>query len=169
MVTELVEGETLRDWLKRSKQSSGWDPSIEIARQVLEALRAAHAAGIVHRDLKPANIMARFDGYVKVLDFGLAKRVQVPNRPPTEDTATLSTGLPGQIIGTVAYMSPEQIEGGEIDARSDLFAFGIVLYEMLAGRTLAGKVYARNLVRHSSRRAAAGRTRPGRRVTKTPL
>jgi serine/threonine protein kinase/tetratricopeptide (TPR) repeat protein len=134
MVTELVEGETVREWLMRSKQTSDVDQTIEIARQVLEALRAAHAAGIVHRDLKPANIMVRFDGYVKVLDFGLAKRMRAANRLPAEETVALSASVPGQIIGTVAYMSPEQIEGGDIDARSDLFAFGVVLYEMVAGR-----------------------------------
>src|SRR5579871_3300192 len=131
LVTEFVDGETLGDWLNHSPAAVR---RLEVARQILEALRAAHAAGIVHRDLKPANIMVRFDGYVKVLDFGLAKRVHGANRLPAEDTATLSASLPGQMVGTVAYMSPEQIEGGEIDVRSDLFAFGIVLYEMVTGR-----------------------------------
>jgi len=128
MVTELVEGETLRDWLKRAPSS---DPGLEIARQVLEALRAAHAAGIVHRDLKPQNIMVRFDGYVKVLDFGLAKRIPVPRGLPAESTASLGISLPGQILGTIAYMSPEQIHGQEVDQRSDLFALGIILHELL--------------------------------------
>src|SRR5260370_675851 len=128
MVTELVEGETLRDWLKRAP---AMEHSLEIARQVLEALRAAHRAGIVHRDLKPQNIMVRFDGYVKVLDFGLAKRIPASGGLPTEKTASTDTSHPGQILGTVAYMSPEQILGQEVDQRSDLFAFGIVLYEML--------------------------------------
>jgi serine/threonine protein kinase len=133
MVTELVQGETLRDWMKRAPAGpdAGLNRKVEIAKQVLEALRAAHGMGIVHRDLKPANVMVRFDGYVKVLDFGLAKRV---HEGPTDDTATASASLPGQIVGTVAYMSPEQIEGRDVDARSDLFAFGIVLYEMLASR-----------------------------------
>jgi serine/threonine protein kinase/Flp pilus assembly protein TadD len=131
MVTELVEGETLRDWLKRA-------PDVErrlgIARQVLEALRAAHRAGIVHRDLKPQNIMVRFDGYVKVLDFGLAKRIPVSSGFQTENTVSTEASLGGQILGTVAYMSPEQIQGGEVDQRSDLFAFGIILHEMLLGQ-----------------------------------
>jgi eukaryotic-like serine/threonine-protein kinase len=131
MVTELVEGETLRDWLERAPAV---ERSIEIARQVLGALRAAHRAGIVHRDLKPQNIMVRFDGYVKVLDFGLAKRIPVSGALRTENTATTGASLPGQILGTVAYMSPEQIMGREIDQRSDLFAFGIILYEMLMGQ-----------------------------------
>jgi serine/threonine protein kinase len=133
MVTELVQGETLRDWLKRApaRPDAGLNRKVEIARQVLEALRAAHEVGIVHRDLKPTNVMVRFDGYVKVLDFGLAKLIREAS---TGDTLTVSASLPGQIEGTVAYMSPEQIEGRGLDARSDLFAFGIVLYEMLASR-----------------------------------
>ena len=130
MVTELVEGATLREWLKRPVAV---ERSIELARQVLQALRAAHGAGIIHRDLKPGNIMVRFDGYVKVLDFGLAKRIPGTGAIKTEDTAT-AVSAPGQIMGTVAYMSPEQILGQELDARSDLFAFGIILYEMIGGR-----------------------------------
>lgn len=129
MVTELVEGETLRDYLKKPPSK---ERTLEIARQVLEALRAAHDAGIIHRDLKPANIMVRSDGYVKVLDFGLAKRMPASGVLQTEDTIT-NLSVPGQILGTVAYMSPEQIQGQEVDQRSDLFAFGIVLYEMLTG------------------------------------
>jgi serine/threonine protein kinase len=129
MVTELVEGETLREWLKRPAAA---ERCIELARQVLQALRAAHAAGIIHRDLKPGNIMVRFDGYAKVLDFGLAKRIPT-GATRTDDTAT-AVSAPGQILGTVAYMSPEQILGKDVDARGDLFAFGIILYEMIAGR-----------------------------------
>ncbi|MGO9257292.1 MAG: serine/threonine-protein kinase [Bryobacteraceae bacterium] len=131
LVTELVEGETLCDWLKRSPAV---ERSLEIAKQVLEALRAAHGAGIVHRDLKPQNIMVRFDGYVKVLDFGIAKRMPDASVPQTESTATADPTLPGQVLGTVAYMSPEQISGHDVDQRSDLFAFGIILHEMLAGQ-----------------------------------
>src|SRR4051794_23944362 len=122
MVTELVEGETLGDWLKRSPSL---EQRVEIARQILEALRAAHGVGIIHRDLKPANIMVRFDGYVKVLDFGLARRIPTTGVLKTEETATAGLSFPGQIMGTVAYMSPEQILGQEVDQRSDLFAFGI--------------------------------------------
>ena len=131
MVTELIEGETLREWLKRAPDV---ERSVEIARQVLEALRAAHHAGIVHRDLKPANIMLRSDGYVKVLDFGLAKQMSPAKPAAIDDTETLSQSIPGQILGTVAYLSPEQIQGQEVDARSDLFALGIILYEMLTGK-----------------------------------
>jgi eukaryotic-like serine/threonine-protein kinase len=131
MVTELVEGETLRDWLKHS---SAPEQGVRIARQILEALRAAHGVGIVHRDLKPANIMVRFDGYVKVLDFGLARRIPMAGALRTDDTATAGLSLPGQIVGTVAYMSPEQILGQDVDQRSDLFAFGIILCEILTGQ-----------------------------------
>jgi serine/threonine protein kinase/tetratricopeptide (TPR) repeat protein len=131
MVTELVDGQTLREWLRGSPSE---DRRIDAARQILEALRAAHGAGIIHRDLKPANIMVRFDGYVKVLDFGLAKRISVLGGPTKSDNTATATTIPGRIIGTVAYMSPEQILGQELDARSDLFAFGIILYEIMAGR-----------------------------------
>ena len=130
LVTELVEGETLCDWLKRAPSL---DRCLEIAKQVLEALRAAHRAGVVHRDLKPKNVMVRFDGYVKVLDFGLAKRMEAAAAAPAESTATFGISH-GRILGTVAYMSPEQILGQSVDQRTDLFAFGIVLYEMLTGR-----------------------------------
>src|SRR5262245_31992561 len=127
MVTELVDGETLSDWLRRAPAV---DRSIEVARQVLEALRAAHSVGIIHRDLKPANIMVRFDGYVKVLDFGLAKRIPATGALTGAATAP---SAPNHIMGTVAYMSPEQILGQDVDARSDLFALGIILYEMIGG------------------------------------
>jgi TolB-like protein/predicted Ser/Thr protein kinase len=143
LVTELVEGETLRDWFRRALPI---ERSLEIARQVLEALRAAHGAGIVHRDLKPENIMVRVDGYVKVLDFGLATRIPISRLLPADSAATMDSrlvtaeieeqpvSLPGQILGTIPYMSPEQIQGQTIDQRSDLFAFGIILYEMLTAQ-----------------------------------
>jgi serine/threonine protein kinase/Tfp pilus assembly protein PilF len=129
LVTELVEGETLRNWMRHAPAE---ERRIEIARQVLEALRAAHDAGVIHRDLKPENIMVRRDGYAKVLDFGLAKRIAISGSIPSEDTVT-NLSLPGQVLGTIAYMSPEQIQQQEIDGRSDLFAFGIIFCEMLTG------------------------------------
>ena len=131
LVMELVEGETLGDLLLRGVPD---ERVLSIAKQVLEALAAAHAAGIIHRDLKPANIMVRGDGYVKVLDFGLAKQMPAGAAIQRENSATQDASLPGQILGTMAYMSPEQIAGKGVDQRSDLFAFGIILYEMLAGR-----------------------------------
>jgi eukaryotic-like serine/threonine-protein kinase len=131
LVTELVEGETLRDWLEHTP---ALERRLETMRQVLEALRAAHCAGIVHRDLKPQNIMVRFDGYVKVLDFGLAKQLPTARSAPRETIAPCDASVPGQIVGTVAYMSPEQIQGHPVDQRSDLFAVGIILFEMLTGQ-----------------------------------
>ncbi len=146
LVTELVDGETLRDWFKRALPI---ERNLEIARQVLEALRAAHHADIVHRDLKPENVMVRSDGYVKVLDFGLAARMPTSRALQAESVATTDSTFsalkiddvdnrrlsrPGQILGTIPYMSPEQIQGREVDQRTDLFAFGIILYEMLTGR-----------------------------------
>jgi eukaryotic-like serine/threonine-protein kinase len=131
LVTELVEGETSRDWLQHTP---ALERRLEAMRQVLEALRAAHCAGIVHRDLKPQNIMVRFDGYVKVLDFGLAKQLPTARSAPRETIAPPDASVPGQIVGTVAYMSPEQIQGHPVDQRSDLFAVGIILFEMLTGQ-----------------------------------
>jgi serine/threonine protein kinase len=129
LVMELVEGQTLRECLGRALPPSR---TVAIARQVLEALGAAHRAGVLHRDLKPENVMLRADGYVKVLDFGLARWLQATQQPRSERTMMFVT-QPGQVMGTAAYMSPEQIEERSIDSRSDLFAFGILLYEMVAG------------------------------------
>ena len=134
LVLELVEGETLGDRLAHGAMPV--HESLEIARQIAEALEAAHSQGIVHRDLKPANIKITPDGRVKVLDFGLAKPIGPDasdagmSQSPTLATAT----IPGVILGTAAYMSPEQAKARAADARSDIWAFGCVLYEMLAGR-----------------------------------
>jgi serine/threonine protein kinase len=128
LVMEHIEGVPIVSREKPQPRPPG--EILRLATQIAAALRAAHTAGIIHRDLKPANIMVRCDGYVKVLDFGLAKRILAA----TEDTVTAGFSVPGQIMGTVAYMSPEQILGQEVDQRSDLFAFGIILYEMIAGR-----------------------------------
>jgi serine/threonine protein kinase len=136
MVSEFVDGSTLSDRLRTSRPAVG--ESLEIALQVLAALSAAHAAGIIHRDIKPENIMIRRDGLVKVLDFGVAKLVGGVDPAEAETTAAIHPVKtnPGSLIGSVGYMSPEQAAGREIDARSDLFSFGAVLYEMLAGRSL---------------------------------
>ena len=107
LVMELVDGKTLREWFRGALPL---ERSLGIARQVLEALGTAHRAGVVHRDLKPENVMVRADGYVKVLDFGLAKWLPTTAQLQAERT-TMHVTQPGQILGTVAYMSPEQIQG----------------------------------------------------------
>ena len=133
IVMELVEGETLSDRLTRG--SLRLDEAIEIARQLIDALSTAHEKGIVHRDLKPANIKLTPDGKVKVLDFGLAKAGAAQTSSDVSPLPTMVTGsLAGVIMGTPAYMSPEQARGKETDARTDVWAFGCVLYEMLSGR-----------------------------------
>src|SRR5512145_597 len=137
LVMELVEGEDLAQRIAR-----GAIPVAEallIARQVAEALEAAHEQGIVHRDLKPANIKVRPDGTVKVLDFGLAKAMEPTGvaSPSVSQSPTITTPAmteAGMILGTAAYMSPEQARGTPVDKRSDIWAFGCVLFEMLAGR-----------------------------------
>jgi len=125
---ELVDGETLRSRLGRGSL----DPVLAatLCAQVAEALAKAHARGIVHRDLKPENIMITADGFAKVLDFGLAKLVG-PAHAPKPDSSTTEEGL---VVGTISYMSPEQIRGEPVDARSDLFSLGCVLYELVSSR-----------------------------------
>jgi len=134
MAMEYVEGETLRERIAHAGMTL--DEALDVAIQVASALVAAHQARIIHRDIKPENIMARRDGIVKVLDFGIAKLAQVA--APTID-AQAATELmvrtePGTVMGTIGYMSPEQARGEEIDARSDLFSFGAVLYELATGQ-----------------------------------
>ena len=136
LVMELVEGPTLAERIKEGPVPLG--EALEIARQVADALEAAHEKGIVHRDLKPGNIKIRPDGAVKVLDFGLAKMAE-PNlregSPEESPTLTVHQATQaGLILGTAAYMSPEQARGKNVDKRADIWAFGVVLYEMLTGR-----------------------------------
>jgi serine/threonine protein kinase/tetratricopeptide (TPR) repeat protein len=134
IATEFIDGETLRDILRKGNLSL--DEVLSIFIQTAEALSAAHAAGIVHRDIKPENIMLRRDGYVKILDFGLAKLVEDTEEKSDYEGVTQELGKtnPGVVMGTISYMSPEQARGLEIDVRSDVFSFGIVLYEMISGR-----------------------------------
>jgi serine/threonine-protein kinase len=134
IVLELVDGATLADRIAAGPLPL--DEAIGVATQIADALEAAHSKGVVHRDLKPANIKITADGKVKVLDFGLAKLTQ---ETPTDDVPTLmATTQVGMLLGTAAYMAPEQANGGATDARSDMFSFGVVLYEVLSGRRAFG-------------------------------
>src|SRR5712691_8112009 len=132
-VTELLEGETLR-----GKLDTGPIPqkqAVDYALQVAKGLSAAHEKGIVHRDLKPENLFVSKDGHVKILDFGLAKRVEAV-APGKETSAPTGSGHtePGTVMGTAGYMSPEQVKGLQVDHRSDIFSFGAILYELLSGK-----------------------------------
>src|SRR5947208_1231266 len=134
IASELIEGETLRQRLMRGRIEVG--EAVEVAIQVASALAAAHEAGIIHRDIKPENIMLRPDGYVKVLDFGIAKLAQSAFAEATADGAgsvTLGETNLGSILGTARYMSPEQTCGGQVDKRTDIWSLGVVLYEMVTG------------------------------------
>src|SRR5688500_627781 len=132
IATEFVDGLTLRQRMRQRERPLKLVEVLDIASQIASALVAAHAAGIVHRDIKPENIMVRGDGIVKVLDFGLAKLTERQDSSGSEDsTIALVNTEPGSVLGTVAYMSPEQAAGREVDARSDIWSLGVVLYEMV--------------------------------------
>jgi serine/threonine protein kinase/tetratricopeptide (TPR) repeat protein len=126
LVTEYVEGVTLRTWMRNTLSLAG---CIDIALQIASALEAAHSRGIIHRDIKPENVMVRPDGLVKVLDFGIAKYAA----PGGGSDASASTTAAGVVVGTTAYMSPEQARGSPVDLRTDVWSLGVVLFEMVAG------------------------------------
>jgi serine/threonine protein kinase len=131
IATEFIDGGTLNDWAKQEKRN--WHQIVELFAGVADGLAAAHEAGILHRDIKPANILVTRSGYAKLADFGLAKLVEETQTGATR-TLTGNRTRPGFVFGTISYLSPEQAAGLPLDARSDIFSFGIVLYEMLAGR-----------------------------------
>jgi eukaryotic-like serine/threonine-protein kinase len=146
ITTEFIEGRTLRQIISKGKVSSLL--AVEIAIQITSALAAAHEAGIIHRDIKPENLMVRPDGIVKVLDFGLAKlteRHYNVSEPDAPTLARLDTD-PGTVMGTANYMSPEQARGLRVDARTDIFSFGVVLYEMVASRPPFGGETAADVI-----------------------
>ncbi len=146
IATEFIDGVTLRSSLNAARPKLA--EALEIAGQALSALAAAHEAGITHRDIKPENIMIRRDGYVKVLDFGLAKLAHREESTQTQSgsedpTIALQQTKPGAVMGTAAYMSPEQARGLKIDSRTDIWSLGVVVYEMLAGsRPFTGETHA---------------------------
>src|SRR6267378_3080215 len=132
---ELVEGPTLAQRI--GGRAMPLDEALPIARQIAEGLEYAHEKGVVHRDLKPANVKLTADGNVRILDFGLAKALETPaaqGNPSISSTLTLEGTRAGVILGTAAYMAPEQARGAVVDKRADIWAFGVVLYEMLTGK-----------------------------------
>src|SRR5947208_10296771 len=133
IASELIEGETLRQRLMRGRMEVS--EAVDVAIQVASALTAAHEAGIVHRDINPGNIMLRRDGYVKVLDFGIAKLAEqeAPPAMPKDEALLLVETKMGSILGTVPYMSPEQACADPVDKRTDIWSLGAVLYEMVTG------------------------------------
>ena len=135
LVMELVDGPTLAERIVQGPIPL--DDTLAIARQIADALQAAHDLGVIHRDLKPANIKVRRDSTVKVLDFGLAKMLDAqPASGSLSNSPTMMASMPGLLLGTAAYMSPEQAKGQDADRRADVWAFGCVLFEMLTGQTV---------------------------------
>jgi serine/threonine protein kinase len=158
---EFVPGKTLDQYI--GKGGLSLNDALKYGIQIADALARAHAAGIVHRDLKPANIIVADDGRVKLLDFGLAKLTEVIDGDPEGATATMAAQATpqteeGSILGTVAYMSPEQAEGRKVDGRSDIFSFGSVLYEMVTGRRAfegTNKISTLGAILHTEPKAAS--------------
>ncbi|MCJ7441619.1 MAG: serine/threonine protein kinase, partial [Thermoanaerobaculaceae bacterium] len=132
LVTELLEGETLRERLRTGDLTVR--RAVEFAVQVAQGLAAAHEKGIIHRDLKPANVFVTKDGHVKILDFGIAKLAPQRLAEPGQAATVVEVTETGTALGTVGYMSPEQVRGQSVDHRTDIFSFGCVLYELLSGR-----------------------------------
>ena len=141
LVMEYIAGETLHRRLQDGRLAL--PDALRVAGEIAEALQEAHAGRFLHRDLKPANIMLTQQGHVKVMDFGLAKRVDDVPSPdqPTRETRAAQLTTHGAIVGTPDYMSPEQVKGVTLDERSDLFSFGVILAEMISGRHQIGRAH----------------------------
>jgi Tol biopolymer transport system component len=165
LVTELVDGGTLRDWAKSERRS--WRQIVELMMGVADALAAAHAVGILHRDIKPDNILVTTSGYAKLADFGLAKLEERATPATAVPTVTGGQTRPGLVIGTIAYMSPEQASGKPLDTRSDIFSFGVVLYELLTARrpfTGATDLEVLQRIMHGAAEPLAGEMPPALRM-----
>jgi len=174
VVQELLEGETLRTALSGGKMAQ--QKAIDYALQIAHGLAAAHEKGIVHRDLKPENLFVTRDGRLKILDFGLAKLTHQEEGSQVTNLPTAAAGTePGVVLGTLGYMSPEQVRGRSADARSDIFSFGAILYEMLSGqRAFRGESAADTMSAIPERRPARSFRHqpvhlPGARARRAPL
>jgi len=145
LVSELVDGESLRAVLDRGALPQR--RAIDYGMQIAQGLATAHAKDIVHRDLKPENLFLTKDGRIKILDFGLAKPSKKPNAvPPDSNSVTMTSShtAAGMVVGTASYMAPEQVRGESVDARTDIFSFGAVLFEMLSGAARFAAIHQRN-------------------------
>ena len=165
IVMEMVSGETLADRIARGPIAV--NEALPLARQIAAALEAAHEQGVIHRDLKPANIQVRTDGTVKVLDFGLAKTVHPTSEEAEDLNAAALSSVPGVVLGTAAYMSPEQARQQPVDRRVDMWAFGCVLFEMLTARPAFAGELDRQSWSRSSKANPIGR--PCRHPHRRPL
>ena len=158
LVTEFIEGETLRQHLKHGPMRV--DEALDVAIQIASALDTAHAAGLIHRDVKPENVMLRPDGFVKLLDFGLAKVAIAPDAAASGDTRVART-QPGIMLGTIGYMAPEQVRCQAVDHRADIWSIGVVLHEMITGDSPFAARTGRRCHRLRTRAAATEAIRPG--------
>ena len=156
IATEFVDGKTLRQLLNEKPLTL--NETLNVSMQVADALNGAHAAGIVHRDIKPENIMIREDGYVKILDFGLAKLTEQQVTDADLETPTLLQTDPGLVMGTVQYMSPEQARAKNVGVGTDIWSLGIVMYELLAGHVpFSGETHSHVMVSLMETTSAAQR------------
>src|SRR5512132_3214957 len=162
-VTELLEGVTLRGKLDAGPVSQR--QAVDYGLQIAKGLSAAHERGIVHRDLKPENVFVTRDGHLKILDFGLAKRIEMARGGATEAPTVEGQTKPGKVMGTMGYMSPEQVRGLPVDHRSDIFSFGAILYELLSGKKAFKKDTASDTIAAILKEEPPELTQSGRNIS----